>query len=338
MIVQSRAPNRILDFGGWTDTHFAQSGRVLNLAVNLFANVTVRTSARPGFTVKIQDYGEVLRIEDVTGIQYTGHHDLLKAAIKVMEMEGGLEVMISADVPPGCGTGSSAAISVALINALGVVSGKYLSAHEIAHLAHRLETEELGYECGIQDQYASAYGGVNFIEMPSYPMAHVSPIPLSSEMIANIESQLLLVYEGKGHLSSEVHRKVIENLKDPQSPTAKALEGLKQTALVARKALLSGDVNLLAEVMDLNNALQKQLHPGIATENLEKIEDIARARGAIGAMINGAGGGGSICLLCEPGRKIEAAAALRNEGFRILPFSACLRPAEAWPVRRRESV
>ena len=332
MIVQSRAPNRILDFGGWTDTHFARSGQVLNLAVSLFANVTVRTRAQSGVTIKIQDYGEEIHIEDVAGITYDSHHDLLKAALKVMGIEEGLDVMISADVPPGCGTGSSAAISVALLNALSVISGQYLSAHEIAHLAHRLETEELKYECGIQDQYASAYGGVNFIDMPDYPMAHVSPVPLSSEMIATVESQLLLVYEGKGHLSSDVHRKVIENLNDPGSSTAKALEGLKKTAVVARKALLSSDVPLLAEVMDLNNSLQKQLHPGITTENIEKIEAIARANGGIGGMINGAGGGGSICLLCEPGRKIEAAAALHKEKIRVLPLSLCLKPAEAWAV------
>jgi len=332
VIVQSRAPNRILDFGGWTDTHFARSGCVLNLAVNLFANVTVRTGARPGVTINIQDYGEKIHIEDVTEISYTGHHDLLKAAVKVMPIEGGLDVAISADVPPGCGTGSSAAVSVALLNALGIVSGRYLSAHEIAQLAHKLETEELGYECGIQDQYAAAYGGVNFIEMPEYPMAHVSPVPLSSEMTATVETQLLLVYEGKGHLSSNVHRKVIENLADRESTTAKALEGLKRTARVARRALLSGDIPLLGEVMDLNNSLQKELHPGITTSNIEKIEEIGRANGAIGAMINGAGGGGSLCLLCEPGRKIEAAAALRKEGFRVLPFSLSQRPAEAWKV------
>ncbi len=334
MLVQSRAPNRILDFGGWTDTHFARAGRVLNVAVTLFANVTVKTSACSGVKVNAQDYGEQLYIENVAGVKYDSRHDLLKAALKVMGVEGGLEVMISADVPPGCGTGSSAAISVALINALGIVSGKFLSAHEIAHLAHRLETDELGYECGIQDQYAAAYGSVNFIEMPEYPMAHVSPVPLSSEMLANLETQLLLVYEGKGHLSSDVHRKVIENLRNPESPTAKALEELKNTALVARRALLSGDHDLLAEAMELNNSLQKQLHPDVSTPRIERIETLAKAHGARGAMINGAGGGGSLCLLCEPGRKIEVAAALRRESFRVLPFAICQRPAEAWVVRR----
>ena len=333
MIVQSRAPNRVLDFGGWTDTHFAHSGKVLNVAVSLFANVTVRTSARPGVTIRIQDYGEELYIEDVERVTYDSQHDLLKAALKVMSIEGGFEVMISADVPPGCGTGSSAAISVALLNALGVVSGKFLSAHEVAHLAHGLETDELGYECGIQDQYAAAYGSINYIVMPEYPMAHVSPVPLSSEMLANLETQLLLVYEGKGHLSSAVHVKVIESLKDPGSATARALEDLKQTAGVARRALLSADLDLLAETMELNNSLQKQLHPEITTERIEKIEELGKAHGVRGAMINGAGGGGSICLLCEPGKRIEVAATLRKEGFHLLPFSVCQRPAEAWIVR-----
>ena len=74
---------------------------------------------------------------------------------------------------------------------------------------------------------------------------------------------------------------------------------------------------------------------GITTDDIERIEEIGRAGGAVGAMINGAGGGGSICLLCEPGRKIEAAAALRAAGYRVLPFSICLRPAEAWTVPSR---
>ncbi len=334
MIVQSRAPNRILDFGGWTDTHFAGSGRVLNAAVSLFANVTIRTVARPGITINVLDYGEHLYIENAAAVTYDSHHDLLKAAIKVMGVGGGLEVMIGTDVPPGCGTGSSAAVSVALINALGVVSGKFLSAHEIARLAHRIETGELGCECGIQDQYAAAYGGINFIEVPAYPMAHVSPVPVPGEMLAAIETQLLLVYEGGGRLSSDVHRKVIESLKDPGNPAAAALEELKTTALAARRALLSGDLDLLAETMERNNALQKRLHPDISTARIERIEALGKAHGARAAMINGAGGGGSICLLCEPGRTIEAAAALRGAGFRLLPFSICLRPAEARVVRR----
>ena len=119
-----------------------------------------------------------------------------------------------------------------------------------------------------------------------------------------------------------------------ESATARALEDLKSTALVARKALLSADLDLLAEVMELNNKLQKQLHPGITTERIERIEEIGKSRGVKGAMINGAGGGGSICLLCEPGRRIEVASALKKEQFRILPFSTTNRPAEAWIARR----
>lgn len=333
MIIQSRAPNRILDFGGWSDTHFAQSGNVLNMAVNLYANVTIKTSPRPGVMIRIQDFGEELYFKDIAKIEYNSHHDLLKAALKTMNIEGGYEVAISADVPPGCGTGSSAAISVALLNALSVLSGRFLSPHEIAHFAHRLETDELGFECGIQDQYAAAFGGINFIEMPEYPMAHVSPITLPRDLIAALESQLLVVYEGKGHLSSEVHRKVIENLGNPESTTAQSLNSLKETAKVAQRAMRTSDCNLLAEVMNLNNNLQKSLHPGITTERLEKIEAIGRSNGAQGAMINGAGGGGSICLLCAPGRRVDVAIALKKEGFKILPMTICKNPSEAWVVK-----
>ena len=105
------------------------------------------------------------------------------------------------------------------------------------------------------------------------------------------------------------------------------LEEIRQTLL---------RMGSLAEAMDHNNALQKQLHPGITTENLERIESIARPRGAMAAMINGAGGGGSTTLLCRPGAKIEATAALREAGFQTLPFSLALKPAYAWIVSEED--
>jgi len=330
MLVESRAPNRVLDFGGWTDTHFAKSGKVVNLAVTLFAHVTVRTRSAPGATIHILDYGDRIEVADVVREHYGSKHDLLLAALKRMRVAFGLDVYITADVPPGCGTGSSAAITVALLKALSVIAGRPLVPRELARLAHAIETEELKNECGIQDQIASAYGGLNYIEMFEYPDARVSPIPIEPGVRFALESRLLVVYEGQGHLSSEVHRSVIENLKRPESGVADALSKLAACAEQAKAAFLRQDLDALARVMNENNRLQKSLHPGIATERLDRIEHLARGQGAVGAMINGAGGGGSITLLCAPGTRASAAQALRREGFIILPFAVCLEPAVAW--------
>lgn len=332
-IVESRAPNRILDFGGWTDTHFAGRGRVVNLAVSLFAHVTLVARPQPGATIHILDYGDRLELADVVREQYGSKHDLLLAALKIIPLEHGLDVYITADVPPGCSTGSSAAITVSLLKALSTMAGKPLCVHELARLAHRIETLELHHECGIQDQIASAYGGVNYIAMDRYPEADVSPIRVAEATRFALESRLLLVYEGQGHLSSDVHRQVIEELGRPGSAVRECLAGLAACAEEAKTALLSGDLDGLAEIMNANNRWQKALHPGIATPRLERIEELARDRGAVGAMINGAGGGGSISLLCRPGTRTIVALALRREGFTILPCTIAFDPALAWISR-----
>jgi len=329
-IIESRAPNRILDFGGWTDTHFAKNGMVTNLAVTLFAHVTLVERKKKGATIHVLDYGDRIEVADVVKESYGTKHDLLLAALKVVPVETGLDVYISADVPPGCGTGSSAAITVALLNGLSMMAEKPLVPHELAGLAHRIETEELGNECGVQDQIASAYGGMNFIAIEPYPHAEVSPAPLSEAVRLSLESRLVLVYEGAGHLSSEVHRQVIKGMDQEGSKVASALEGLKACARSAKDALARGDFDMVAEIMRENNRLQKQLHPDITTDRMERIEEVAGKNGAMAAMINGAGGGGSTTLLCKPGARASVAEALRKQGFVILPFTIARRPAMAW--------
>jgi D-glycero-alpha-D-manno-heptose-7-phosphate kinase len=333
MIIEAVASNRVGDFGGWTDTWFAKTGAVVNFGVDLYARVTIRDRRKKGITIHAQNYGEVVEIPNLEQATYEHQHALLIAALKVMKIKQGLDVWISADVPAGCGTGSSAAVSVAMLKGLSVLSEQYLVAHEVARLAHSLETQELKIQSGIQDQIAAAHGGISYIEMYEYPNAYVSPIEVAEEVHMEIENRWVLVYEGARHLSSNVHLKVIEGLKTKGSRTAKALDTLKTTAPAAKKALLSGDIDQLGEIMTVNNEAQKSLHPDITTPNFEKIEEVARKKGAVGAMINGAGGGGSILLLCKPGRKFEVEQALMKEGFRVLPCQITTHPARAWKRR-----
>lgn len=330
VIIQSEASNRILDFGGWTDTHFAQTGKVLNFAVDLYASVTIITRPKKGVMINVIDYGETLEVEDIDKLTYNDHFDLLKAALKVMGIKEDVEVHLSSAAPPGCGTGSSAAISVALINALSLLNGKPLAPHEIAAVAHGLETKELGLECGIQDQLASAMGGVNYIDMYEYPHARVSQLPLPDATIQQLNSQLLVVYEGAAHLSSAVHKKVIDNLKNPKSKPARALNKLKDVAEEAKRAVLTNDMDGLADCMNQNFDLQTQLHEEICTPRITRIRSLAMRHGASAIKINGAGGGGSVTLLCKPAKKPLVAQALKDDGFTVLPCRISTTPARAW--------
>lgn len=330
MIVEARAPNRILDLGGWTDTHFAGSGKVLNLAVSLFARATLRTRPEPGIEIDAVDYGDRFQVDDIIKARYGTQHDLLLAAAKQMPLATGLSITLSADVPPGCGTGSSAAVSVALLLGLARLAQKALSAGELARLAHRLETGELKLESGVQDQIAASFGGINFVEIDHYPHFLVSPLRLSADLVFELESNLLLVYEGKGHLSSEVHKSVIERLKAGDREMREILAELAECALRGKDALVLNRLDRFVDAVAANHQLQKRLHPQITTPAFEQIEKTARSLGALAVKINGAGGGGSMTIISSPGSRAHIERELKNQGFRVLNFTLADQPASAW--------
>ena len=332
MIVKAQAPNRVLDFGGWTDTWFAGSGCVLNFAVSLYAQVVIATRARPGVSIIAQDFGEIIHIAEPGAEPYNGKHDLLKAAVNVMGIDK-LDAYVYADVPAGCGTGSSAAISVALIGALGMLTGEYHSAEHIGRLAHELETKELGIQSGVQDQIAAAVGGISYHTIEPYPRFTTSPVRVNPEIAWELESRLVLVYTGERHLSGEVHEKVIADYQAGNPATRKAMDTLKTTPQLAASALWKGDFAAIAEIMNLNNNAQKSLHPEITTEHIERIEEVARPAGAMGFKINGAGGGGSVTVLCETARRREVDERIRAAGYQLLPCRFDWEGLRTWVAR-----
>ena len=333
MVVKAIAPARILDFGGWTDTWFAKHGRVLNFAVDLYAKVIVVPRERPGVSIIAQDYGEAVEIKDPTQVLYDGKHDLLKAALNVTRVDG-VDISVYSDVPPGCGTGSSAAVSVALIGALAVLADLHLTPHEVATLAHKLETEELGIQSGVQDQIASAAGGIGFHIIDPYPSVSTSPVRLSEDICMELESRLIVAYTGQSHLSGDVHKKVIGDYESGVERAVKALDTLRNTPVWAKSALMRGDFVELAEVMNINTSAQKNLHPEITTDKIEHLEEVARAAGAMGFKINGAGGGGSVTILCGADNARGVETAVKEAGYRVLPCHLDFRGLRTWITHR----
>lgn len=303
-IINSVAPIRIADFGGWTDTWFAKFGKVLNIAVYPFAEVQVRVFSRspdrPRFAIFAENYGERFTLDSIGGTY--DRHPLLEAALQFMAIPDNLalEIDIFSEAPAGASTGTSAAVSVALIGALDLLTPGRLTPHEVARAAHRIETELLRQQCGVQDQLASAYGGVNFIEILEYPHAVVSPLRLPERVLWELEERLSLVFLGQSHSSSKVHERVIAELEDA-GPEAEKLRPLRQTPAQARDALYAGDFDGLGRAMVVNTDAQANLHPDLVSPQHRAVIEVARRHGAIGWKVNGAGGdGGSITLLSGP--------------------------------------
>jgi D-glycero-alpha-D-manno-heptose-7-phosphate kinase len=280
-IINSVAPIRICDNGGWTDTWFAGRGKIFNIAVYPYAEVQVEVTRYEGegrqIVIHAENYGErYVRDPDKQGWD---RHPLLEAA------------------PAGASTGTSAAVTVALIGALDQLTPGRLSLHEIAYTAHAVEVEMLKQQCGIQDQLCSAFGGINFIDMHHYPIATVSPIHVPNSIWWELERRLTLIFLGRSHNSSDVHLRVINELNN-EGPDARKLEDLRLTAEKSRDALSAGDFQAFGKAMIENTEAQGRLHPDLISPRASRVIEIARAHGAIGWKVNGAGGeGGSVTIL-----------------------------------------
>jgi D-glycero-alpha-D-manno-heptose-7-phosphate kinase len=300
-IVNSVAPIRVCDNGGWTDTWFAGHGRIFNIAVYPYAEVQIEVFRRGDVESRIvihaENFGE--RYATLARGPDWDRHPLLEAAIARMAVPQDLsfQVTIFSDAPAGASTGTSAAVTVALIGALDALTPGRMTPHEVAYAAHAVETEMLKQQCGIQDQLCSAFGGINYIEMFDYPHAALSPVQVPNAVWWELERRLVLVFLGKSHSSSDVHRKVIRELEDA-GPGCPKIERLRQSAPRSRDALYAGDFAELGRAMSDNTQAQRELHPDLVSADAERIIAIAREFGALGWKVNGAGGeGGSLTLL-----------------------------------------
>jgi D-glycero-alpha-D-manno-heptose-7-phosphate kinase len=257
-IIFSRAPVRICDIGGWTDTWYCPDGAIFNICVDLYSYVRIVPSSSNRITIISENLNQKTIIEDLHDIHYDGTLDLLKSAVKRMEIKKGLNIYVRTEAPPGCGTGTSASVAVALIAALAKISERNLKPEEIANLAHKLEVEELELESGVQDQFAAAFGGTNFMEI-SYPSVEMINIPINDAKIYELESQLILIFLSS-RSSSEMHKAVIENYKKNDTATLKSFEIIKNCARNMRKAINSKDLTYMGELMNKNWSAQKNLH------------------------------------------------------------------------------
>jgi D-glycero-alpha-D-manno-heptose-7-phosphate kinase len=300
-VINSVAPIRICDNGGWTDTWFAAHGAIFNIGVYPYAEAQIKVFRRDQVESRIvihaENYGERYTVQP-HGNGWS-HHPLLEAAIEYMRIPGDIafEVNIYSEAPAGAATGTSAAVTVALIGALDLLTPGRMTPYEVALTAQKIEVEMLGQQCGIQDQLCSAFGGINYIEMFQYPHAAVSQLQVPNAIWWELERRLVLIFLGKGHSSSAIHRKVIAEL-EGEGPQCAKLEDLRRTAAKSRDAVYAGDFAALGRAMIENTEAQVRLHPELVGADARAVIDLAREHGALGWKVNGAGGdGGSVTLL-----------------------------------------
>jgi len=343
MLYRSRAPVRFDFAGGWTDVAlFCQDtpGRVVNAALSIYAYATLSPkSAKKGavpysdqsISIHAVDFDHYIEARDVQKIEYDGNADLVKAAIRRYSSEGGFDLTTRSDAPAGSGLGTSAAMGVALIAAIGSYTGQVMLPYELAEGASGIEREELGILGGKQDHYASALGGFQFMEF-SGEEVKASPLRLSAEVVLELEKQSVLCYTGHSRLSGDIHARVRDAYLGGEPGTVEAIERMKGIAEEMKGALLVGDIEAFARLMGENWTCQKRLHPSVTNDQIDRLFEVAYAHGAIGGKAGGAGGGGCVLFYCQEDREHTVAKALEEEGVTVIDFHFDRDGLRTWTV------
>jgi D-glycero-alpha-D-manno-heptose-7-phosphate kinase len=298
--VHSRAPVRISLAGGGTDVSpytEQHGGVVVNLAITRYAYAELELTAEPELFFHSWDTDETASVSGLGGITYDGKLDMLKAATRAMHRyPGGVRLHASASVPPRSGLGGSASLFVAIIGAFNHLEREHRrDLHELAELAWTIERDELKNLGGRQDQYAAAFGGLNFIEFKGHDFVRVNPLKLSSGLVYELERRLLLFYIGERTRASG---NIIEKqmAASAAGTNVEALHRTKELALEMKYSLIRGNLDDVGRLLNRAWQEKKRFTDGISDSRIDGIYSRLMEAGALGGKLTGAGGGGHMVV------------------------------------------
>ncbi|MBW2422065.1 MAG: GHMP kinase [Deltaproteobacteria bacterium] len=296
-MIIAQTPYRISFAGGGTDLpafYREEPGAVLSTAIDRHMYVTV--GSRFDDTIRVA-YSKTEIVDSPKELQHT----IVREALATVGLDRSLEITTIGDVPAGTGMGSSSSLTVALLTALYAYRGKIASPEILASEACNIEIDRLQSPIGRQDQYIAAYGGLQYIRFNPDDSVQVEPVPCAASTLAQLEERLLLFYTGETRDANAI-------LKKQSVATEKKLETLcrmRDLAGAMREALaghggadLEGFGDLLHEGWELKRSIVSSISTSLVDDWYAK----ARAAGARGGKLLGAGGGGFLLIFADPDR------------------------------------
>lgn len=294
-MIISQTPYRISFAGGGTDLpsfYRQESGAVLSVAVQKHMYVTVTKRFEP--TIRVS-YTKTEIADNVDTVQHT----LVREALRMTGLGPHMEIVTIGDVPAGTGMGSSSTLTVGLLNAMHALQGRVTSPGQLASQACRIEIDILGSPIGKQDQYAAAFGGLNYIRFNPDESVDVQPVPCGRETLDELERRAIVLYTNQKRDANTILQKQSEGT----SGKLRVLREMRDLASEMRSVISGrGNVDEFARLLHCGWELKRSLGFGISDERVDGWYDAARKAGAQGGKLLGAGGGGFVLLLAPPER------------------------------------
>ena len=333
MVIRGRAPLRISFGGGGTDeAPFCeeQGGAIIGSTINKYAYCSIVPREDDEIIVHSLDFDMTVKYNARENYVYDGRLDLVTAALKAMEIDQGCEVYLQCDAPPGSGLGTSSTVMVALLIAMARWKGVEMDGYALADLAYGVEREDLNIDGGYQDQYASTFGGFNFIEFHGRNNVVVNPLRIKKDIIHELQYNLLLCYTGKIHVSANIIKDQVSNYK--KKDPFEAMCEVKALAYAMKDELLKGNLHSFGRLLDYGWQSKKRMSNKISNPQIDELYEEAIKAGALGGKLLGAGGGGYLLMYCPYNVKHNVAERMETVGIQLTDWKFEIMGAQAWTV------
>ncbi len=332
--VVAAAPTRIDFAGGTLDIPplylFHQPAFTINVAISLYATVTVRQTAGRRIRLVARDQGKQASWASSSHIVWRRDRflELTARLVRSIGPRSGLEMITDCQAPAGAGTGGSSALAIAATAALARLEKTRMAKPELIEYARSVETQTIRVPTGYQDYYAAVYGGASAIE---FGLTGIVRRPVATgTFLDELEQHLLLVYTGKPRFSGANNWQLFTRHMGGDATVVRFFERLKSNAIAMRDAFLRRDLHGVAEVLNGDWATRRAMLPSMSTSLIDELIRVARRAGAFGARVCGAGGGGCVALLIDPTSRPRLEQSLAKYRVRILP---CRVPRRGLTVR-----
>lgn len=335
---RARSPVRISFGGGGSDlTHFFEGhgGAVINTTISLYSHATLRVRSDEQVIVHSRDLGASLHAQNLAeALQQPGRFGLIQALLKTVHPDFGFELFLHSDFPMNSGLGGSAVVSATVLGCFNQFRQDQWDLHELAELAFQAERLYLGIAGGWQDQYATVFGGFNFMEF-RMDQNIVHPLRIQTDTLLELEQSLILCDTGVSHDSGNIHQDQRKQMQ--QEDIRQQVRTHVELTYMIRNHLLRGRLLQFGQALHEAWQLKRQFSGKISNSKLDQVYENALQHGAVGGKLLGAGGGGFFIFYVPPFRKHELMAHLESAGLKIQPFRFEPQGLCAWSARERRN-